>query len=618
MEDIGDLCDLQVSADNPALSVASKRLQRLKIGDEDASKVTTNVQALNFGECPSMMIVDARNAKSLTGSIDLSKMPRLLEAYFGGTAVKSVNVPNGSKIVVLELGEETTQISLMNLKFMDGEGFQYTSLPKLEFIRIENCSQLSPFQLLKGIYNTEGNVIRDIRVIGFDVEGDASDFAMIANMANDVDKDGNPHIYNGIDAEGKPMDNSHPVIEGKLSVAGNVYEDDYNAIKEVFPNLDMSFLGFYFAIKDPEVLRILLEKISSDGIGITKEEAESVTSLNGWFYNNTLIETFDELERFTGLTNLTYGSTGVFANCTSLKSVKIPASVTELGYKAFGGCSALESIGSTEHVKILTASVFNGCSSLAIDVNFPNLETIVSMNVFASSGIKNIVSLGKIKSIPDGNAHNNGVFAYCKSLETATFPELLQSTGNYMCDGDTALTKVVFLGPTNTIAYGSFYGCNALSELTLDWSKVIALRNNAFYNCSSLEIEDLALPNLETLGDYAFHGVKIKKISDLGKITAAPTSNTNAGAYGDRGVLKEIVFPDTLTSIPAYSLYNYNALNAIVFKPIAPPTLVNSNAFNNTNSCPIYVPDASVDAYKAATNWSSFADRIKPLSEYTE
>lgn len=618
MEDIGDLSDLQVSADNPQLSVASKRLQTLKIGGEDASKVTTNVQALNFGECPSMMIVDARNAKSLTGSIDLSKMPRLLEAYFGGTAVKSVNVPNGSKIVVLELGEETTQISLMNLKFMDGEGFQYTSLPKLEFIRIENCSQLSPFQLLKGIYNTEGNVIRDIRVIGFDVEGDASDFAMIANMANDVDKDGNPHIYNGIDAEGKPMDNSHPVIEGKLSVAGNVYEDDYNAIKEVFPNLDMSFLGFYFAIKDPEVLRILLEKISSDGIGITKEEAESVTSLNGWFYNNTLIETFDELERFTGLTNLTYGSTGVFANCTSLKSVKIPASVTELGYKAFGGCSALESIGSTEHVKILTASVFNGCSSLAIDVNFPNLETIVSMNVFASSGIKNIVSLGKIKSIPDGNAHNNGVFAYCKSLETATFPELLQSTGNYMCDGDTALTKVVFLGPTNTIAYGSFYGCNALSELTLDWSKVIALRNNAFYNCSSLEIEDLALPNLETLGDYAFHGVKIKKISDLGKITAAPTSNTNTGAYGDRGVLKEIVFPDTLTSIPAYSLYNYNALNAIVFKPIAPPTLVNSNAFNNTNSCPIYVPDASVDAYKAATNWSSFADRIKPLSEYTE
>ena len=30
----------------------------------------------------------------------------------------------------------------------------------------------------------------------------------------------------------------------------------------------------------------------------------------------------------------------------------------------------------------------------------------------------------------------------------------------------------------------------------------------------------------------------------------------------------------------------------------------------------IYVPDALVEEYKAATNWSTFADVIKPLSEY--
>ena len=32
----------------------------------------------------------------------------------------------------------------------------------------------------------------------------------------------------------------------------------------------------------------------------------------------------------------------------------------------------------------------------------------------------------------------------------------------------------------------------------------------------------------------------------------------------------------------------------------------------------IYVPDDLVDSYKAATNWSVYADQIKPLSEYTE
>ena len=29
----------------------------------------------------------------------------------------------------------------------------------------------------------------------------------------------------------------------------------------------------------------------------------------------------------------------------------------------------------------------------------------------------------------------------------------------------------------------------------------------------------------------------------------------------------------------------------------------------------IYVPDALVDSYKTATNWSTYADQIKPLSE---
>lgn len=32
----------------------------------------------------------------------------------------------------------------------------------------------------------------------------------------------------------------------------------------------------------------------------------------------------------------------------------------------------------------------------------------------------------------------------------------------------------------------------------------------------------------------------------------------------------------------------------------------------------IYVPDSLVDAYKAETNWSTFADQIKPLSEYSQ
>lgn len=48
-----------------------------------------------------------------------------------------------------------------------------------------------------------------------------------------------------------------------------------------------------------------------------------------------------------------------------------------------------------------------------------------------------------------------------------------------------------------------------------------------------------------------------------------------------------------------------------------PPTL---GTTNNSGTATIYVPDESVDAYKAATNWSTtqIANRIRPLSTYSE
>ena len=533
--DIGDLSDLQVSADNPQLSVASKRLQRLKIGDEDASKVTTNVEALNFGACPSMMIVDARNAKSITGTIDLSKMPRLMEAYFGGTGVKAVNVPNGSKIAVLELGEETTQISLMNLKFMDLEGFRYSELPKLEFLRIENCSQINPFTMLKEIYNTDGNVIRDIRIIGFDVQGDASDVTMIANLANDVDKDGNPHIYNGIDAEGKPMDDSHPIIEGRLRINGNIYEEDYEALKKMFANLAMEFLGFYVGIKDPEILRVLLEKVSSDGVGLTKEDIEDVTSISNWFKGNAVIETFDEFERFTGVLKL-YGTNenGAFDKCYSLKRIILPPNLTEIQNQSFRSCSSLESIN-FENVAIIGQEAFVGTQALNIGLNIPNLQSLGSA-AFKNSGVRSIQDLGKITSLVGSNEY--GTFIYCTNLESVVLPETL-----------------------TTIQNQAFKGCTALVELYIP-SSVISISQEAFSGCTALYLDEISLPNLTTLGSNAFNGVKVKKLT-FAKLASLPVANNTSVNYGDKSILEEVSFSDGLTSIYANSFAHYINLHKV-------------------------------------------------------
>ena len=49
-------------------------------------------------------------------------------------------------------------------------------------------------------------------------------------------------------------------------------------------------------------------------------------------------------------------------------------------------------------------------------------------------------------------------------------------------------------------------------------------------------------------------------------------------------------------------------LQSITFNDADPPTFVGGGVFDDTNNCPIYVPSASVNAYKA--KFSAYASRI--------
>lgn len=75
---------------------------------------------------------------------------------------------------------------------------------------------------------------------------------------------------------------------------------------------------------------------------------------------------------------------------------------------------------------------------------------------------------------------------------------------------------------------------------------------------------------------------------------------------------------EAITSIENLGFYNCPKLLTFICKAVEPPTIA-SNTFGATSSSmKIYVPDESVDAYKAKENWSALASRIKPLSEYVE
>jgi hypothetical protein len=79
------------------------------------------------------------------------------------------------------------------------------------------------------------------------------------------------------------------------------------------------------------------------------------------------------------------------------------------------------------------------------------------------------------------------------------------------------------------------------------------------------------------------------------------------------GILTSATIGTGIQSIGLQTFVGNENMTSITIKATTPPT-VQSNSFDNANNCPIYVPAASVDAYKAAANWSTYASRIQPIS----
>ena len=203
--------------------------------------------------------------------------------------------------------------------------------------------------------------------------------------------------------------------------------------------------------------------------------------------------------------------------------------------------------------------------------------------------------------------------------------------------GNTEITKFSeFKYFSNSKLERSFYGCSNLQKI--DLSNCTYIGENCFGNCTSLSdivsmekvtyignyetfqntkslCIDLNLSNLEYFGG-SFTNSGITNIISLGKITSIYWSGNFRNTCPN---LKTAILPSTLIEIGS-ELFAYNKnMKWVKVMSENVPLLDNSYAFISSGTqYPIYVPDASLESYKSATNWSGYASRIKPLSEFTE
>lgn len=144
-----------------------------------------------------------------------------------------------------------------------------------------------------------------------------------------------------------------------------------------FTNYQESDVFICFA--DPAVKALCVDPATgwdTNGDGqLSYAEAAAVGygALANVFKNNTTIETFNELQYFTGMPGI---YPGAFEGCTSLQEVTLPMNTQIVASRAFFGCSALSYVGNLDKVQTIIDQAFMYCTALT-GLNFgPNLTTI--------------------------------------------------------------------------------------------------------------------------------------------------------------------------------------------------------------------------------------------------
>ena len=126
-----------------------------------------------------------------------------------------------------------------------------------------------------------------------------------------------------------------------------------------------------------------------------------------------------------------------------------------------------------------------------------------------------------------------------------------------------------------------------------------------FCNCSNLT--SIIIPNgVTTIGKSAFNSC-----SKLTSITLPQSLETiESGAFYKCLKLKSITIPKNVTTIGDNAFNECRGLISVYCQSTVPPILSYDVFWSYPTPHSIYVPQASIEAYKSASGWSKYAGKI--------
>ena len=228
------------------------------------------------------------------------------------------------------------------------------------------------------------------------------------------------------------------------------------------------------------------DKMNPITLTYTVEYTSTIAVITGFTVTSGVVANLElEIPSSCNINETSYNIIGIgenaFKDKTILKTVKIPASIIDIGESAFEGCTNLTAVGSltTKDLQI-GSSAFKDCTKLA-NIVIPSRTSVVGANAFYGCN-----------SSQGGPTVN--ITKPSTTLSSTTIADNLLN-GQYV--------KNIVLGSgITTIGQGAFKDISNLSSVTLPAS-LTTIGATAFQGCTSLTSVDIPA-NVTSIGDNAF------------------------------------------------------------------------------------------------------------------
>ena len=285
---------------------------------------------------------------------------------------------------------------------------------------------------------------------------------------------------------------------------------------------------------------------------------------------------------------LTAMGSSMFNACSALTAVEIPAGIKTIASQAFLSCSLLSSVTLNEGLQTIGSRAFESCALTSVtipasvtelgDKAFYNNKSLASV-VYADGTTLATIGSDTFSYVPATNLTipstvtkiGNSAFYNCTGLSSVRLDGITFGTNVFR--GCTGLTSVTIPASYTTIPTGIFYDCKNITSVTFeDEAKITSVGNYAFY---SVPATNLIVPsNVTSIGESAYHKCTGLSSVVIPKELTVLSKNVFSGCTG----LTSVVFEDesTITELKEGAFYNVPATNLIIPSKI---TAIGSNAY---------------------------------------